>query len=99
MPPLPLPPPFRPPQLPTQPVRSPNNKELQLICSVELPPSSIYQTLPVGIHELQLRRVVKLEKTMVIIQEKNKEATPGHSKNNVTIQPIPAPAELPSSSN
>ena len=55
MPPLPLPPLFRPSQLPAQPLPNPNNKAVQMIHSMNLLSSSRYQTMPVGVNDLQLR--------------------------------------------
>lgn len=74
MPPLPLPPPFRPSQLPIQPLPNPNNKAVQMIHSMASLSSSIFQTMLVGVNDLQLRsrKVVTSENQkqhMVIIDE------------------------------
>jgi len=67
--------------------------------------SSKYQSMPVGVNDLQLRsgKIVNLEnqkQPMVIIDEKGEEVTLDHSKKYDTIQPILIPSEpFPSSSN
>lgn len=75
MPPLPLPPPFQPSQLPTQPLPNPNNKVVQMIRSMNPLSSSKYQSIPVGVNDLQLRsrKTVTSEdqkQPMVIMNEK-----------------------------
>jgi len=75
MPPLPLPPPFHPSQLPTQPLPNPNNKVVQTIHSMTPLSSSRFHTQPIGVIDLQLRsgKVLTSEnqkQPMVIINEK-----------------------------
>jgi len=54
-PPLPLPPPFRPPQLLAQPMPNPNNNKGVKMINVTNPPLFEYQSIPIGVHDIQLR--------------------------------------------
>ena len=89
-PPLPLPPPFRPPQLPAQPMPNPNNNKVVQMIYVTNPPLPFeYQSIPVGVHDIQLRsrRTITLEnqkKPIVIVEEKGEEETLNHSPKVVT---------------
>ena len=101
---LPLPPPFRPPQLPAQPMPNPNNNKVVQMIYVTSPHLPFeYQSIPVGVHDIQLRseRTVTSEnqkQPTVIIEEKGEEETLNHSPKVVTKHPLPSES-LPSSSN
>ena len=61
---LPLPPHFRPPQLPPQPMPNLNStKAVQMIYVTKPNLPFEYQSIPVGVHDIQLRsgRAVKSE--------------------------------------
>ena len=62
-----------------------------------------YQSIPVGVHDIQLRsgRTVTSEnekQPIVIVEEKGEEETLNHSSKDVTKQPLPYES-FPSSSN
>ena len=102
-PPLPLPPPFRPPQFPAQPMPNPNNnKAVQMIYVTNTPLPFEYQSIPVGVHDIQLRsgRTVTSEnqnQPAVIVEEKEEEETPYHSLKAVNKKPLPSGSLPPSS--
>ena len=80
-----------------------NNKVVQMIYVTNPPLSFEYQSIPIGVHDIQLRlgRTVTPEnqkKLMVIIEDKGEEETLNHSLKVVTKHPLPSES-LPSSSN
>ena len=102
-PPLPLPPPFRPPQFLAQPMPNPNNNKAVKMIYVTNPPLSFeYGSILVGVHDIQLRsgRIVIVEnqnRPTVIVEEKGKEETPNHSLKAVTKKRLPSGSFPPSS--
>ena len=90
IPPLPLPPPFRPPQLPAQPMPNPNNnKAVQMIYVTNPPLPFDYQSILVGVHDIQLRsgrtvRSKNQKKPRVIVEEKEEEEILNQSLKAIT---------------